>query len=65
MSSYVVRQEHDHAGDFVGWSVFDSAGARKAGPFPLFAIADEEAYRFSLHDHEPGFRSHPDHHLDL
>jgi len=65
MTSYVVQQEHDGSGDFIGWSVFDMGGHRKAGPFPLFAIADEEAYRLKLHDHEPAFQSHPDHNLNL
>jgi hypothetical protein len=65
MASYVAQQEHDMSGDFVGWSVYKSGGVRKAGPFPLFAIADDAAYRLALHDPESLLRQHPDQNLQL
>jgi hypothetical protein len=50
MSNYRVERELDPKGRFVGWAVVEAQGKRRAGPYPLHAMAEDEAYRLSLRD---------------
>jgi hypothetical protein len=46
--SYRVERELDPRGIFVGWSVVEAASEMRVGPFPLHAMAEDEAYRLAL-----------------
>lgn len=48
--NYRIERELDPKGSFVGWAVVEAAGAVRAGPFPLHAMAEDEAYRLALRD---------------
>jgi len=50
MSNYRVERELDPSGGFVGWSVVEAQGKRRAGPYPFHTMAEDEAYRLSLRD---------------